>query len=221
MSAEKTREAFESFISAPPFEKSVDRYPDRDTESWRGQYKLLDVQLAWESWQESQTHRRQHSQRWVRRVKRWMELISDMKKTGVPKHLQHQATQVQKEIANYLEHGVPQQSQPVPERALKIDVTADGHSAVTWHNLPEGEHVLCGGETGQRFSEPGWTPCSERLPTEADADCEGNVWACTSLRPPSLTHWTEAEILGAEGKTPKRHWKPTGLKRPEPPEDTQ
>ena len=109
----------------------------------------------------------------------------------------------------------------INHKELHITVTADGHSAVTWHNLPEGEHVLREGEAAQQVPEPDWTPCSDRLPTEADADCEGNVWACTSLRPPSLTHWTEAEILGAEGKTPKRHWKPTGLKRPKPPEIEQ
>lgn len=56
------REAFESFISSPPFEKSVDRYPDRNTESWRGQYKLLDVQLAWEAWQAAQARQEEVEQ---------------------------------------------------------------------------------------------------------------------------------------------------------------
>lgn len=46
---ERTR--FEKWISGPPYEMSVERYPrDEDQSSWPGQYRWPDVQIAWESW---------------------------------------------------------------------------------------------------------------------------------------------------------------------------
>jgi len=47
------REKFEAWISAPPFEKSVARHPESNRVCWPGQYHSLDVELAWESWQEA------------------------------------------------------------------------------------------------------------------------------------------------------------------------
>lgn len=53
---ESTREAFESWISSPPFERSVDRWPaDESKFAWPGQYRVYEVQLAWEAWQAAQS----------------------------------------------------------------------------------------------------------------------------------------------------------------------
>lgn len=48
---EVLREAFEDFISSPPFEKSIFRRDVKD--AWPGQYCDMGVELAWEAWQES------------------------------------------------------------------------------------------------------------------------------------------------------------------------
>lgn len=48
------RDEFEKWVSGPPYEKPVDRFPDLDDkESWPGQYRAIDVQLAWETWQKA------------------------------------------------------------------------------------------------------------------------------------------------------------------------
>ena len=44
-----TREAFEAFISAPPFEMPTERFDDRG--AWPGGYTELEVDLAWQAWQ--------------------------------------------------------------------------------------------------------------------------------------------------------------------------
>ena len=44
-----TREAFEAFISAPPFEMPIERFDDRS--AWPGSYTELEVDLAWQAWQ--------------------------------------------------------------------------------------------------------------------------------------------------------------------------
>ncbi len=43
-----TREAFEAFISAPPFEMPTERFDDRC--AWPGGYTELEVDLAWQAW---------------------------------------------------------------------------------------------------------------------------------------------------------------------------
>lgn len=43
------REEFERMVSGPPYEKDISRWPDDSAKyAWFGQYKELDVQLAWE-----------------------------------------------------------------------------------------------------------------------------------------------------------------------------
>ena len=106
----------------------------------------------------------------------------------------------------------------INHKELHITVTPDGHSAVTWHNLPEGEHVLCDGEAGQGVSEPDWTPCSERLPTESDEDIDGHVWGWYQYRNEALR---VASCMFREDSDVCTHWKPTGLERPKPPESDQ
>lgn len=50
-----TRSTFEAWISASPYERSIDRWPNppSPTTPWPGQYKDLHVQLAWDAWCEA------------------------------------------------------------------------------------------------------------------------------------------------------------------------
>ena len=54
----------------------------------------------------------------------------------------------------------------------------------------------------------------DRLPTEADADCHGQVWACYK-GDWRLLYWYSA----VTGGTAYSHWQPTGLRKPADPED--
>lgn len=48
------RTAFEAWIKAPPYERSVRRYPNDDSKwAWPNQYCDHTVQLAWEAWSEA------------------------------------------------------------------------------------------------------------------------------------------------------------------------
>lgn len=67
----------------------------------------------------------------------------------------------------------------------------------------------------------GWIRCEDRLPTEADADIFGNVWCsgfwdnpCRGIAP---INWTNV----GKGNAGDTHWKPTGLKRPQPPREQE
>ena len=72
-----------------------------------------------------------------------------------------------------------------------------------------------------------WVSCSERLPTAADADDSGMVWAWQPNTPKavicgvSTAIWNCAAFTDAKkfGVNPLTHWMPTNLKRPAPPED--
>lgn len=45
------RAAFEDYITAPPFEDSIERFCDDPIKSaWPGNYKNYHVQLAWDAW---------------------------------------------------------------------------------------------------------------------------------------------------------------------------
>jgi hypothetical protein len=46
------REAFEKEITRFPYEKDVRRFPDNDRQAWPGNYRDIDVDLAWQMWQE-------------------------------------------------------------------------------------------------------------------------------------------------------------------------
>lgn len=46
------REAFEAWIAAMPYERSVKRWPDY-AKLWPGDYYDIAVQTAWEAWQEA------------------------------------------------------------------------------------------------------------------------------------------------------------------------
>lgn len=51
--SEPTRDQFEAWISAPPFERSIARYPENFEYAWPGCYRDIDVELAWEAWREA------------------------------------------------------------------------------------------------------------------------------------------------------------------------
>jgi len=48
------RERFEAWMTAPPYEKRIDRFAESfDFAAWPGQYRDYEVQLAWEAWEEA------------------------------------------------------------------------------------------------------------------------------------------------------------------------
>lgn len=50
----ENRQAFERFISSPPFEKDIKRFPTGDAKySYPGAYCDITVELAWECWREA------------------------------------------------------------------------------------------------------------------------------------------------------------------------
>lgn len=49
--SEDMRAAFERWITSPPYERILSRYTA--AQAWPGHYKVYEVQLAWEAWQES------------------------------------------------------------------------------------------------------------------------------------------------------------------------
>jgi len=58
---EDTREAFEKFVSSPPFDRCVSRVPDDpDTFAWPGSYHDINVDLAWNVWKESALQQRRN-----------------------------------------------------------------------------------------------------------------------------------------------------------------
>lgn len=63
----------------------------------------------------------------------------------------------------------------------------------------------------------GWIKCSERLPTDTDADVDNNVWVhdkamFNAKYRQCLARWNTVGQI-----SDYTHWKPTGLKRPNPP----
>jgi len=47
-----SREAFEKWISQPPYEKDITKYPDDpELAAWPKCYRDISVQLAWDAWQ--------------------------------------------------------------------------------------------------------------------------------------------------------------------------
>jgi hypothetical protein len=51
------RTLFEEIISKSPFERSIERFPDdQELQAWPGNYKDINVQLAWNMWEEAWKH---------------------------------------------------------------------------------------------------------------------------------------------------------------------
>jgi hypothetical protein len=48
------RERFEKWITSPPFEKRIARFADdAEKAAWPGSYRQIEVELAWQAWQEA------------------------------------------------------------------------------------------------------------------------------------------------------------------------
>jgi len=47
------RDEFEAWISAPPYERRIDRFPGSRDTPWPGQYRDADVDQAWRAWEEA------------------------------------------------------------------------------------------------------------------------------------------------------------------------
>jgi hypothetical protein len=48
------RKRFEAWITSAPYEKSIERFPDDERLfSWPGNYRDINVELAWQAWQEA------------------------------------------------------------------------------------------------------------------------------------------------------------------------
>lgn len=68
-----------------------------------------------------------------------------------------------------------------------------------------------------------WIACSERLPTEADEDCNGTVWSAynhpitRAKAGPNLSSSSWVTIF-SKNCLEAMYWMPTGLRKPEPPE---
>jgi hypothetical protein len=51
---DELRERFEKWITSPPFERRIERFPqDEKLFSWPGNYREISVELAWQAWQEA------------------------------------------------------------------------------------------------------------------------------------------------------------------------
>jgi hypothetical protein len=51
MTEHESRKQFEAWVSSPPYEYDVERYPE--DASWPGSYMNLGTDLAWQAWQEA------------------------------------------------------------------------------------------------------------------------------------------------------------------------
>jgi hypothetical protein len=51
MTEDESRKQFEAWVSGPPFEYDVDRYPENS--AWPGSYMHLGTDHAWHAWQEA------------------------------------------------------------------------------------------------------------------------------------------------------------------------
>lgn len=96
---------------------------------------------------------------------------------------------------------------------------ADG--AVAWR-----DEVICNlratathPHNGEQGGE--WVRCDERLPTEADADCNGHVW--THDKAFSRPEYAQCLFVwsAVQDVADITHWKPTGLTRPQPPKSKE
>jgi hypothetical protein len=53
MTEDESRKQFEAWISGPPFEYDIERYPEN--RDWAGSYMNLGTDLAWHAWQAART----------------------------------------------------------------------------------------------------------------------------------------------------------------------
>ena len=65
----RPRAAFEAWISAPPYEREVERFGD--SSAWPGNYRELDVDLAWCAWSAAMAATRERCAQIVEGVQGW------------------------------------------------------------------------------------------------------------------------------------------------------
>lgn len=65
----RPRAAFEAWISGPPYEREVERFGEGS--AWPGNYRELDVDLAWCAWSAAMAATRERCAQIVERVHGW------------------------------------------------------------------------------------------------------------------------------------------------------
>lgn len=65
----RPRAAFEAWISGPPYERDVERFGDGS--AWPGNYRELDVDLAWYAWSAAMAATRERCAKIVEGVHGW------------------------------------------------------------------------------------------------------------------------------------------------------
>lgn len=113
----------------------------------------------------------------------------------------------------------PQPSAQVPERILELAgrLVASGPkccavSASECHEITDFIHSLSADPSVAEKRE--WISCEDQLPTEEDADFNGDViWWAPALNFPMVRGWDNSAY-----KNFSPFWMPTGLQRPQPPE---
>ncbi|WP_428398220.1 hypothetical protein [Marinobacter salarius] len=122
---------------------------------------------------------------------------------------------------------VPEECRQALQDAFDI-IQADANTEENYGSLCRIGHVLSQLTTPAPAATPEaeWVRCSERLPTEADADDEEAVWwwvegpaGCRTCNQVEHASWDHVRDMCLYDETLKdgSHWKPTGLKRPTPP----
>jgi len=119
-------------------------------------------------------------------------------------------------------YSTPVYTQPQPAQQGSVpDAKAIIAALRTCSSITEAEAVVM---AQMNLSKPqpeadGWVKCSERLPTEADADVDENVWVYDKAMSNEKYRQTRAIWWTVKEVSDYTHWKPTGLKRPQPPKE--
>lgn len=65
----RPRASFEAWISSPPYEREVERFGEGS--AWPGNYRDIDVDLAWNAWLDAMTLARERCASIVEEVQGW------------------------------------------------------------------------------------------------------------------------------------------------------
>jgi len=106
---------------------------------------------------------------------------------------------------------VPEETEEMVDAAVKVFEDAGADVDLGWLGEACRAYVAAASTTPQQSGE--WVRCSERLPTEADADCDQEIWFCWSNNTVERRHYKRVQLDIHHDC----YWMPTGLKRPNPP----
>ena len=123
-------------------------------------------------------------------------------------HIDAESSSYADKIAELFEDFAPSKNHEIGE--VVVTKTEDGQIVAVTRQDEEGRMLSVIAESDQEHAAPVRT--SDRLPTEADADFNGNVWV-SHKGDWRLVYWYSA-VLGAKAYS---HWQPTGLRKPEEP----